>query len=660
MKHRIIALVSNKEHVAGVLARFQKSQDLLLFVCLSQQAFNYCTMAGLNVKAPCELPGMSEADFWGDGLTLSRIWTNSALSLLGDSPRTGLGMLYSTRFNFFFSAAIFGLALARAIGRLKDVELVLLPEGGDKTIIGDSLDGSGQLGVVSTLCASHLREIPVATEYITESCLGHATVSHGGQHKCASEQRGIKYLIKMRCPRLVLAAWSGTWSARCRIKKFLAAFRWRFWQWRIEISRRICKHKLLLFWGTGVDSVYQELVAAQCKRLPGIKVIRVESRGSAFTGARSTTSWGYTKQGLDMTAIYRHFGFERKSNNPWMGTNPGEPAYVIAQAQDCLPREMSADEGLLPQFEAMVREIHASDASVSNLQRILSKLKPDAVVTSCSNLICLACQANGIPSFTLPHGIIVTPLLTALLGDFNLVAGDSQRCAYTIESQHLGTLMLAGFPGIRSLAAEGKPQTNRKVVTFLPYVSPYITGLTNMNVHSEICHAIGEVVRRTGSKLIVKVHPRYGQQNIGTYKEIFQAKDINVEFNAENNLAEVLTKTDVLVSSELTSGVWEALAARVPVLLAIFHMPWHEKWQACLFGGAASSIGSARGVPELQSIMSSLLTSGSFKQFWLSRQEGSASSLCCSWGVDAAKKSAELILSSLNSRECTFIQRPVR
>ncbi len=287
---------------------------------------------------------------------------------------------------------------------------------------------------------------------------------------------------------------------------------------------------------------------------------------------------------------------------------------------------------------------------------VVCKINPDLVLTHLDSLMAMAARKVQVPSLVLAHGGIMTPYYSSLHGDVNVVPSESQRKAYEDLGQHTGKIVAAGSPHIQIDQNYGKKTASLKLpnnkpltITFLPMLGGhYFWNYINFRIYHQICESLSRKITAENLNLVVKLHPRYSLLEKSLYKQLFTEKNRPIRFEDSPDFEKTLQHTDILVCAGITTGILEAIAAGIPVIIMLIHYPPFQISQNHYYWSLKNKLIVPNSLEEFESELSKLQRSSEYQKGVVRKQTDLLPLLLKSWGSKASDIVADIGLDCMN------------
>jgi hypothetical protein len=571
-KTKCLAIVRRKGHVDRALAL--EDRDRLHFVCMSLETFLYCRQYELPVSIPFDYMGINGRDFTIEGRRLSVQWIREVIAAPLDlSPEEQ--MYLSTQFTFSFAMALFAQELIKALVDHHRPEKVLVWRDTKEPILGDWAPGSEEGAIFSEVVASWLGEVRTPVEFLD---LAHQPMSGTpmfGTHRSTDPFGGKLGFCRAYVPKRVRAALWFSYVMGLNFHRFVKQAKVRFRVALLRLQRWMFKQPLMLFWGAHVDAVYQAELAKEWKRKRGWRCFRVESYDPAALLVRKRTRGGAVRLGLSEEVVFNAYNKLEKHRSSWFDqeTNPSWPDFRSSRHGAVGWKDM---EGILKyQYAAMIRFAFGLRRRILLIGNVLRALKPDCVVTHLDAVVPMAARQAGIPSVAIAHAGFFIPYFASMQGDLNIVGGETQKEFCEAAGQCSGKLVVLGWPHLNLTERKPAPDLDSSSaepsIIFLAAgeLDFYFWDVVNYQLYHATCEMLKELAHTEGFKLIVKLHPRYGNKPL--YQDIFKPDGKHVTLENAPNLEKILERSHLAICSGMTTAMFECLGHETPTIFSVYH-----------------------------------------------------------------------------------------
>jgi hypothetical protein len=629
-KHRaIIAVVRHVEDLDRACLLSDPNQ--VHFVCLSLETLLRARDRGLSVSTPADYESLRDRDFSIEGQRLALEWLKSVVpqSLVQSEE---LQTYLATQYTFFFAMALFALELTQAVAHTHPLERVYLWRDAERPILGDWPPGVGEGAIFAQVAAAWLAERNIPSDFLDR---GNDPREPTDDDE-ASSVSGRLRSHALRLPRPLFAGLRTMYRGGRSLLKLSKDYLMRA---RLAWARRrsVIGRPTVLFWGAHVDAVYQEELARQWQRERGWNTVRVEDHHPLNLIARTRTRNSSVQLGLNAELLIDAF---RPSQDPAPASDsPGLSSLDYSALESNSRKPTIADRTLSYQYRAMIRAATTLSDQIRSHATLLSQLRPDCVVTHLAPLIAIAARAAGIPSVVVAHGGIFFPEFVSVHGDVNVVAGDMQKRFYENLRPASGRLAAVGWPHVpQPRDPRGKlPCEPRPVVSVVLLVTDadyYFWENTDLLVYVDTLLKLRDLANAKRFKLLVKLHPRYGQ--VSLYRELFHPDGERIQIETTPDLDKILGQADIAVVCGLTTAIIETIGFGIATVGFFYHSqprlrltPYHQ---------ALDTVAAvAADVQGLEEILLRLSASPQERAALVQRQAEILPEMLASAGEDAAR-----------------------
>jgi len=638
VQERCVAIIRRVEHLDQACVILNKRNTH--FLCMSLETLVFCRQHGFSASTP-ENYDQVRGNFTVKGQQLARSWINKVIGdflCLSNEQQTYL----TTHFTFFFAMALFALDLIKAVTEQHRPHKVYLWRDPKRPILGDWGPGSGEGAVFAQVAEAWLtgQGIPVDFFDLTEE----RATSRKSKHSLVDRLRCCKSHI----PRPIRSCLQRLrFLGRYGVQRFTLRTQVAMLQWK----RYLFKHPIILFWGVGPEAVYQAELALQWERERGWYALRVERIWKGSLQYRSRIRNGNVPLGIDATLMRLTFGSSvtkvelRDSIEDKLLLQTSEWWLTACPDGSCI----GANLALVDQHLAMIKFAASLRNAVQSLSKLARNLRPDCIVTHSDGLVDLAAHEVAIPSVAISHGGIVSPYGRSMHGDVNVVSGDIQKEFYEEVQHYSGRLLALGVPQIElprsksasvGLPTSGGSSSSVPTITFLANtIDFYYWALMDFDMYVETCQKLGEMAHAHRFRLIVKLHPRYGE--ISVYEQLFESDGLHVRLETTPLLGRVLEETDLVLFSTLSTAIMEVAAYQVPAIMFLYHFRLDELVNP-YYRELCAAFTVAQSVQEVEELVLQLLDSSEARRELIRRQNHILPKMLKSCGETASRLTADI------------------
>ena len=651
--NRIVAIVRRREHLEQLHEKLDSPTEEVHFVCLSFEIYLACLKKGYSVSLASDYPEIAKRHFTAEGHQLARDWAAAAV---GTDTQLSDDMIIflSTKLTYFFSIALFARFLIKAVVNTEQPELVYLCFDIENPILSDFTMASGEESIFAHISAAVLSEHNIQYDFLK------TPDKNTGSEKEVRNNNSLWLQIRQyrdKIPGSILTLWRSIRKNWDKVYNHLTPNRLRlcYHITKAKLHRFVFRDPIVLFWGGHVDGVYQAELSLQWAKIRGWGTLRFESSYPGSMAIRSKTRNSTVPFGLDQAQVLHYYGKDNLNDNPSINDIVFERVKTWTATTDPELKSILRNPALEYQFLAMTNMAISLQHKIHQMSSVVCKINPDLVVTHLDSLMAMAARKVHVPSLVLAHGGIISPYFSSLHGDVNVVPGEIQRKAYQDLDQHTGKIVAAGSPHIRIDQNYGKKTASLKLshnrpltITFLPMSSHYLWSPINFRIYHQICESLSGKITTENLNLVVKLHPRYSLMGKNLYKQLFTGENRPIRFEDSPDFKKTLQHTDILVCTGITTGILEAVAAGVPVIIMLMHYPSFQISQNQYYWIFKNKLIVPNSLEDFENELSKLKMSPEYQKEVIRKQTDLLPFLLKSWGSKASEVVADIGLDCMN------------
>ena len=645
-KNGCVAIVRRVQHLDQACLMVNKRTTH--FVCMSMETVLRCRERGLTVTIPSNYDQLS-ANFATKGQQLARRWITEVIAkplTLSEEQETYL----LTKVTFFFAMALFALELIKAVVEQHRPRKVYLWRDRERSILWNCPQSSGEGAVFAQVAAAWLAGQGISVEYLDQ------TVEHGTPPKDQNSLVGRLRSYISRIPKPIRPGLRCLYTLGMSLHRSIPRLKLRIHIILLQWKRYWFKRPLILFWCSILtDAVYQSELAQQWKRERGWYGLCIESHQTATLARRSRIRNGGLPLGINHEVVLDTFGTSAQkvqlSNIEKLLVQTAEWWSANCPDGECI----GTNSTLVYQHRAMIQFAASVEGRMQSLSAVIKHLKPDCVVTHLEALQALAARRSSTPSMVIAHGGIVDAGFVSMHGDVNVVSGEIQKEYYEELKTFSGHLLSLGFPHIQLPQLEARlvstfrnSSSNSLIPTVTFFVQePDLNYWYNVNfeAYTAVCRKLRELAHAQCFRLIVKLHPRYGE--VGLFKQIFLPDGEHIRLETTPSLAHILQQTDLAIFGSLTTAIMEVTAYHIPIVMFFYHYD-PAVLNNPYFRNLPAGFRHAHSLHELQEISLQLLHSSAQRKEVIRSQNDFIPKMLNSYGETAARNIADVCEQFLN------------
>ena len=178
--------------------------------------------------------------------------------------------------------------------------------------------------------------------------------------------------------------------------------------------------------------------------------------------------------------------------------------------------------------------------------------------------------------------------------------------------------------------------------------SHYLWSPINFRIYHQICESLSGKITTENLNLVVKLHPRYSLMGKNLYKQLFTGENRPIRFEDSPDFKKTLQHTDILVCTGITTGILEAVAAGVPVIIMLMHYPSFQISQNQYYWTLKNKLIVPNSLEDFENELSKLKMSPEYQKEVVQKQTELLPFLLKSWGSKASEAVADIGLDCMN------------
>jgi glycosyltransferase involved in cell wall biosynthesis len=674
-RQHIIVFVKRQEHVDALSRIFGETAPTIHCVCLSLDAFISCSRLGYAFTIPSDYQEIQSRNFVDEGHALALEWVGKVSELLHDLPGDAV-IHFATLFSYFFTIALYYRSILEVVVKEHQPSTVYIFSGSKNPIVTTSLSDTEDDAVMGSVAAQYLSELGIPYDYLPpHESDGPHEPCHESLHRGSSSWFGM--LDRLRGTREqgdrgyafppMFSIPADIFESAIHVVRSLGItpelFRslWRRFKMSSRLAASRCrsvltKEPVIVFWGSKVDALYQFRLFQNWRGRYRWIMLRFERR--------------YAKSALPALGKDDHFFGLNMNDALSLFGRPPSPAPVMDEQCRAVQNELESwtarvHADLLPvyanrelsyQYRKMLGMMISFRHDINNLVSVLHKVNPSLVITHHIEIMALAARAARVPSLVINHGGIQSAYYSHFLGDINIAAGEIQKRHFEELNKYCGSIVVGGSPHItirKPTARNDSPDTSssrKRRLTLLATGEPLNWTHLDYRIYTESCERLSAIVTADDLLLVVKFHPRSGANTMRFHDTLFSGSGYRVSMNNSPDLQGVLQDTDVLIATELSTAVLEAMISSIPVILLFLHYPPYFPRVSAYYRDMKREMIVPDTIESFEAELHALLSSPEYRSRAVRRQDHLLPVLLDCYGDEASEKCARIIQDMLNGR----------
>jgi ATP-dependent helicase/DNAse subunit B len=176
----------------------------------------------------------------------------------------------------------------------------------------------------------------------------------------------------------------------------------------------------------------------------------------------------------------------------------------------------------------------------------------------------------------------------------------------------------------------------------------YFWSYINFRTYHQICKSLSRKITAENLSLVVKLHPRYSLMEKSLYKQLFTEENRLIRFEDSPDFEKTLQRTDVLVFAGITTGILEAVAAGVPVIIMLINYQSFQISQNHYYWIFKDKLIVPNSLEDFENELSKLKISPEYQKEVVRKQTEFLPFLLKSWGNKASEAVADIGLDCMN------------
>lgn len=280
----------------------------------------------------------------------------------------------------------------------------------------------------------------------------------------------------------------------------------------------------------------------------------------------------------------------------------------------------------------------------------LKKKPPLGVVSQNNSTLILAANLLKIKTFHISHGIIVTPELSPMLGQYNFLSCKAQVNYHL--SRGLVHNNIVEIPPLH-LSTESdikmKPIKNKQydMIILAKNMGMRRWEFDNYEEYFFICKKIVQITKKYNSQLLIKIHPSGGKHMLNIYKSLKYFNEPHVNLSYENDYLSQLKKSSIVVAFQETSAIFQAICKEKLVLFPTSHFsePYKNNF---MMNYLSSNLTSFKNGNELKDTLECIFNSSKNYDSLLEKQNSTfKTSILCASKCEISNKISQHVISNI-------------
>ena len=183
----------------------------------------------------------------------------------------------------------------------------------------------------------------------------------------------------------------------------------------------------------------------------------------------------------------------------------------------------------------------------------------------------IAFKKAKIKTYQLPHGAIMTPELSPMIGDYNFFSNINQKIYHQKSKMFYGKFHIGGVPHIEKNKANNH-KNYKNIIIFMKNMGMRRWEFDDYEKIMNILNYVANFSQKNNFKLIIKFHPSGGKHQFPYFKNSKFLKKKNISLILNYDTDKLLRENEIFICLQETSVINQIVSMNKNLIFPLIHL----------------------------------------------------------------------------------------